>query len=36
MSDEKFSKMEDLLTEYGGLAKKAGKMSEYYTNEFVK
>lgn len=35
MSDAIFLRMEDLLTQYGGLTKRAANVSEYYTNEFV-
>lgn len=36
MTDAVFSRMEELLTQYGNLAKKAATPSEYYTNEFAK
>ena len=36
MSDAVFKKMEDLLVEYGNLAKRADNMSAYYTNTLAK
>jgi NitT/TauT family transport system substrate-binding protein len=36
MSDPTFQRMEDLLTQYGALPKRAAKMSDYYTNDLLK